>query len=63
VAQVEARVAAARTAVLAAEATYNSSRATFTRVIGSEPGKLTPGQPVDRFAPATLEAAIALART
>ena len=63
VAQVEARLAAARTAVLAAQATYNSSRATFTRVIGSEPGKLTPGQPVDRFAPATLEAAIALART
>ena len=63
VAQVEARLAAARTAVLAAQATYNSSRATFARVIGSEPGKLTPGQPVDRFAPATLEAAIALART
>ncbi|MGQ7445327.1 TolC family protein, partial [Streptococcus suis] len=41
VAQVEARLAAARTAVLAAQATYNSSRATFARVIGSEPGKLT----------------------
>ena len=54
VAQVEARLAAARTAMLAAQATYNSSRATFARVIGSEPGKLTPGQPVDRFAPATL---------
>jgi len=63
VAQVEARLAAARTAMLAAQATYNSSRATFARVIGSEPGKLTPGQPVDRFAPATLEAAIALGRT
>lgn len=63
VAQVEARLAAARTAVLAAKATYNSSRATFTRIIGSEPGKLAPGQPVDRFVPATLEAAIALART
>lgn len=63
VAQVEARLAAARTAVLAAEATYNSSRATFARVIGSDPHKLTPGQPVDRFAPATSETAIALART
>jgi len=49
VAQVQSRLAAARSELLAAQAAYNTSRATFERVIGSEPGKLTPGRPADRF--------------
>jgi outer membrane protein len=62
-AQVQSRLAAAQTELLTTEATYNNSRATFERVIGSEAGRLTPGRPVDRFAPSTLDAAIKLALT
>lgn len=62
VAQVRARLAAARSESLAAQAAYNASRATFERVIGSEPGKLTPGRPADRFVPSTIDVAIGVAR-
>lgn len=62
VAQVQSGVAVARSDLLAAQAAYSASRATFERVIGNEPGKLTSGRPVDRFSPSTLDAAIAVAR-
>src|SRR5262249_60781136 len=54
VAQSESRLAAGRSQVLSAEATYKASVATYRQVIGVEPGKLAPGSPVDRFSPATL---------
>jgi outer membrane protein len=63
VAQVRSRLASTRSELIAAQAAYNSSRATFERVIGSEPGKLVPGRPADRFVPATLDAAISIGRT
>jgi outer membrane protein len=61
VAQAESRLAAGRSQVLSAEATYKASVATYRQVIGVEPGKLTAGSPVDRFSPSTLPAAISLA--
>jgi outer membrane protein len=47
--------------VLSAEATYKASLATYRQVIGVEPGKLTPGSPVDRFSPGNLPTAIGVA--
>lgn len=61
VAQSESRVAAGRSQVLSAEANYKSSGATYRQVIGSNPGRLFPGTPVDRFSPPSLPAAIGLA--
>jgi outer membrane protein len=61
VAQSESRLAAGRSDVLTAEANYKSSIATYRQVIGSEPGKLSPGTSVDRFSPHTLAAAVATA--
>jgi outer membrane protein len=60
VAQSESRLAAGRSQVLNAEATYKSSVATYRQVIGVEPGKLAPASPVDRFSPQMLPAAIGL---
>ena len=61
VAQAESRLAAGRSQVLSAEATYKASVATYRQVIGVNPGKLTPGTPVDRFSPNALSAAIGVA--
>jgi outer membrane protein len=61
VAEVQSRLAAAKSEVLAAQAAYDSWRATFERVIGTEPRNLTPGRTADRFAPSTIEAAVSLA--
>ncbi len=58
VAQSESRLAAGRSQVLSAEANYKASAATYRQVIGSNPGKLSPGSPVDRFSPASLPGAI-----
>ena len=58
VAQSESRLAAGRSQVLSAEATYKASVATYRQVIGVEPGKLAPGSPVDRFSPHTLASAV-----
>jgi outer membrane protein len=58
VAQAESRLAAARSSALGAESTLTTSRATFRRVIGVEPGKLAAATPVDRFSPGTLGGAI-----
>src|SRR6478752_7088493 len=58
VAQSESRLAAGRSQVLSAEATYKASVATYRQVIGVEPGKLAAGSPVDRFSPSTLTASV-----
>ena len=60
VAQSEAQLAAGQTQLLAAEATLNTTRANFRRIIGNEPVNLAPGSPVDQFLPATLPASIEL---
>ena len=54
VAQSESRLAAGRSQVLTAEANYKASGATYRQVIGVNPGKLSPGSPVDRFSPPNL---------
>ncbi len=58
VAQAEAQLAAGQSAVAAAEATLNSSRAAYRQIIGTEPVNLAPGSPVDRFSPRVLPVAI-----
>ncbi len=58
VAQAESSLAAGRSSVLTAQANYTASVATYRQVIGSNPGKLAPGMPVDRFSPHTLPTAI-----
>ena len=59
VSQSEARLAVGRTQLFAAEAAYETSKATFRQVIGLDPGRLLPASPVDRLSPSTLPAAIA----
>jgi len=58
VAQSEAQLAAGQFQLLNADANLNTTRANFRRVIGLEPGRLTPAAPVDRLAPPTLAAAM-----
>ena len=59
VAQAESRVAAAQSQMLAAQANQNTSRAAYRRVIGIDAGRLSPGTPVDRLSPRTLDLAVA----
>ena len=61
VAQSESRLAAGRSQVLSAEANYKASVATYRQVIGVEPGKLSPGAPVDRFSPRDVPQSIGVA--
>src|SRR5262249_10245125 len=61
VAQSESRLAAGRSQVLSAEATYKASVATYRQGIGGEPGKLAAGSAVDRFSPRDLANSIGLA--
>ena len=61
VAQGESRLAAADSAMLAAQAAVATSRAVYRRIIGSEPGALAPGMPVDRLSPRSLAASIDIA--
>jgi outer membrane protein len=61
VAQSESRLAAGRSQVLSAEANYKASVATYRQVIGVEPGKLSPGSPVDRFSPRDLPQSVGVA--
>lgn len=63
VAQSEAQLAAGRTSLLQAESTLNTTRANYRRIIGSEPGRLAPGRPVDRFLPPTLALAVEMGLT
>ena len=58
VAQSESRLAAGRSQVLTAESNFKASGATYRQVIGNNPGKLTPGTPVDRFSPPSLPVAV-----
>ncbi|HZS65313.1 MAG TPA: TolC family outer membrane protein [Xanthobacteraceae bacterium] len=58
VAQAEAQLAAGRFQLLTAESNLNTTRSNYRRVIGQDPGKLSPGSPVDRFAPRTLGLAV-----
>jgi outer membrane protein len=60
VAQSESSLAAGRSQVLSAQATYTASLATYRQVIGVDPGKLAPGTPVDRFSPSKVTDAIAV---
>ncbi len=60
VAQSESSLAAGRSQVLSAQATYTASLATYRQVIGVDPGKLAPGTPVDRFSPTKVNDAIAI---
>src|SRR5512139_173548 len=61
VAQSESRLASGRSQVLSAEATYKASVATYRQVIGVEPGKLSPGSPVDRFSPRDVPQSVGVA--
>jgi outer membrane protein len=63
VAQAESRLASARSQALVAEANYKASVAAYRQVIGVNPGHLTPGAPVDRFSPPTLNGAISTGTT
>lgn len=63
VAQSESRLAAGQSQMLAAQSNWTTSRAAYRRVIGIEPGKLTPGAPVDRLSPRKLDLAIAQGQT
>lgn len=62
VAQAESRLAMGRAAVLAAEAQYARSKATYRQIIGVEASNLQPGAPVDRLTPKRLTEAIEIAR-
>lgn len=59
IAQSESRLSGARAQLLIAESNYAGSVATYRQVIGTQPGKLEPGSPVDRFIPKTLNEAVA----
>jgi outer membrane protein len=61
VAQSESSLASGRSQVLLAESNYNASVATYRQVVGSNPGKLAPGTPVDRFSPHSLPDAVSVA--
>jgi outer membrane protein len=58
VAQAEAQLAAGQSQMLRAESNLTTSKAVYRRVIGSKPGRLEPGLPVDRLSPRALAAAI-----
>ena len=60
VAQSEAQLAAGEANLHGAEATLTTTRANYRRIIGNDPENLSPATPVDRFAPSTLTAAIAV---
>jgi outer membrane protein len=61
VAQAEARLAGARSQASSAEADLRSSIARYRQVVGVEPRQLSPGRPVDRLIPGSLEAALRIA--
>ena len=44
--------------MLGAQSNYVTSQANYRRVIGVDPGRLSPGTPVDRLSPATLPGAV-----
>jgi outer membrane protein len=58
VAQAEAQLAAGQSQLLRADSNLTTAKAAYRRVIGSKPGRLELGMPVDHLAPRTLAAAI-----
>jgi outer membrane protein len=60
VAQSEAQLAAGEATLHGAESTLMTTKANYKRIIGVEPGNLTPASSVDRLAPSTLSAAVAV---
>ncbi|HWL04666.1 MAG TPA: TolC family outer membrane protein [Xanthobacteraceae bacterium] len=62
VAQSESRLAAGQSSMQLAEANVAASRAAYQQVIGSAPGRLRAGAPVDRFLPRGRAAAEEVAR-
>lgn len=60
VAQAEAQLAAGEASLHAAESALMTTRANYRRIIGVEPENLAAASPVDRLAPSTLNASIAL---
>jgi outer membrane protein len=58
VAQAEAQLAAGQSQMLGADSNLTTLKAAYRRVIGSEPGRLEPGLPVERLSPQTLAGAI-----
>jgi outer membrane protein len=56
--QAQAQLAAGEASLHAAESTVMTTKANYRRIIGTEPHDLTPGMPVDRFSPRTLDAAV-----
>ena len=59
-AQAESRLAGGRSQALAAESNYKTSVAVYRQVIGTQPGPLSPGTPVDRFSPKNLSDAVVI---
>jgi outer membrane protein len=57
VSQSESRLAVGRTAVFAAQAAYEGSKAVYRQVIGLDPNRLLAASPVDRFIPGSITAA------
>ena len=60
VAQAEAQLASGEATLHAAESTLMTTRANYRRIIGVEAANLAAASPVDRLAPSTLNAAVAL---
>lgn len=60
ISQAESRLGGGQTQVLNAQANFETSVAVYRQVIGTQPGRLEPGMPVDRFCPPTLEQAFML---
>jgi outer membrane protein len=54
----ESRLSGARSELSVAEANLKASRAIYRQVIGSEPTRLFPGQPIDKLLPPTQAAAL-----
>src|SRR3984957_19279945 len=60
VAQAEAQLAAGEASLHGAESTVMTTRANYRRIIGNDPANLAPASPVERLAPTTLNAAVAV---
>jgi len=58
VSQAESQLAGAQTSLRSTEAQFVASKALYRQVIGTPPTNLTPGSPVDRFLPRTLQEAV-----
>ena len=57
--QAQAQLASGEASLHSAESTLMTTQANYRRIIGTEPHGLSPGIPVDRFSPRTLDAAVA----